>query len=69
MVAWAPGRRGPLPRGANRDDIESAYPGWQVVAEESVDISAAPFYRLTPKAHPRLYLLRRIGSPTNGGAE
>jgi SAM-dependent methyltransferase len=60
MVAWAPARRGPLPRGASRDDIEAAYRGWRVIDEEAVDISRAPFYRLTPRADPRLYRLRRI---------
>jgi SAM-dependent methyltransferase len=59
MVAWAPGRRGPLPRGASRDDIEAAYPEWRVIDEEPVDISGARFYRLTPSADPRLYRLRR----------
>ena len=46
MVAWAPARRGPLPRGASRADIEAAYPKWKVVEEEPFDVSAAPFYRL-----------------------
>jgi SAM-dependent methyltransferase len=59
MVAWAPGRRGPLPRGASRGDIEAAYPGWTVIHEEAVDISGAPFYRIVPKANTRFYRLRR----------
>jgi SAM-dependent methyltransferase len=60
MVAWAPGRRGPLPRGASRDDIEAAYPEWRVIDEESVDISGARFYRLVPGADTRFYRLRRV---------
>lgn len=59
MVAWAPGRRGPLPRGASRADIEAAYPAWDVIDEEPVDVSGASFYRHMPKADPRLYTLRR----------
>jgi SAM-dependent methyltransferase len=59
MVAWAPGRRGPLPRGASRGDIETAYRGWSVVEEEAFDLSDAPFYRLVGSADPRLYRLRR----------
>jgi SAM-dependent methyltransferase len=59
MVAWAPGRRGPLPRGASRADIQAAYPAWDVVDEESVDVSGASFYRHMRKADPRLYRLRR----------
>jgi SAM-dependent methyltransferase len=58
MVSWAPGRRGPLPRGASRADIEAAYPAWRVVDEEPVDISAALFYRFVRKADTRLYRLR-----------
>jgi SAM-dependent methyltransferase len=59
MVAWAPGRRGPLPRGASRDQIEAAYPTWTVVDEVSVDISGALFYRYLPKIDTRIYRLRR----------
>jgi hypothetical protein len=59
MMAWAPGRRGPLPRGASRADIEAAYPKWKVVDEEAFDVPAAPFYRFMKKAHPRFYRLRR----------
>lgn len=30
LVAWEPRRRGPLPRGASREQIEAAFPGWHV---------------------------------------
>lgn len=56
-MAWAPGRRGPLPRGASRGDIEAAYPAWKVVDEEAVDTSGGPGY--VRRADPRLYRLRR----------
>jgi SAM-dependent methyltransferase len=59
MVAWAPGRRGPMPRGASRAQIEAAYPAWDVIGEEAFDVTAAPFYRHFKKADPRLYRLRR----------
>lgn len=59
MAAWARGRRGPMPRGASRGDIETAYRGWSVVEEEAFDITDAPFYRFFPNADPRLYRLRR----------
>lgn len=59
MMAWAPGHRGPLPRGASRGDIEAAYSIWEVVDEEAFDLSGAPFYRLVPNADPRFYRLRR----------
>ena len=59
MVAWAPRRRGPLPRGASRADIEAAYPAWSVIDEEAIDLSALPFYRYIRNADTRLYRLRR----------
>lgn len=59
MMAWAPGHRGPLPRGASRCDIEAAYPEWKVTHEEAFDVSGAPFYRLVRNADPRFYRLRR----------
>ena len=56
-LAWAPGRRGPLPRGASRADIQAAYPAWKVVDEEAlVDEPRAPRY--VRKADPRFYRLR-----------
>jgi SAM-dependent methyltransferase len=60
MTAWAPGRRGPLPRGASRGDIEAAYPEWTVIDEEPFDVVAgARFYKQMRKADPRIYRLRR----------
>jgi SAM-dependent methyltransferase len=59
MLAWAPGRRGPLPRGASRLDIEAAYPAWKVIDEDGLDPSGAPLYRFVKKAEPRFYWLRR----------
>ncbi len=58
MMAWAPRRRGPLPRGASRGDIEAAYAGWTVIDEQPFDISAAPFFRHV-KPDGRFYRLRR----------
>lgn len=56
MLAWSPGRRGPLPRGASRKQIEAAYPTWEVIDEEPFDIDGAPRYMR--KAAPRFYRLR-----------
>ena len=30
LIAWAPRRRGPLPRGVSRREIEADFPGWDV---------------------------------------
>jgi SAM-dependent methyltransferase len=57
MLAWAPARRRLLPRGANRGDIEAAYPAWKVIDEDAlVDEPRAPKY--VRKADPRFYRLQ-----------
>jgi len=57
MTAMAPGRRGPLPRGASRGDIEAAYPAWKVADEVPADVSGAPGW--VRRADLRFYRLRR----------
>ncbi len=57
MIAWAPGRRGPLPRGASRADIEAAFPRWAVIAEDAIPASALP--KPLRSVRPRFYRLRR----------
>ena len=39
MLAWAPAPRGPLPRGTSRQDIQAAFPAWQVIDEEVANVS------------------------------
>lgn len=57
IYAAAPGRRGPLPRGTSREEIEAAYLEWKVIDEDPFDLSGAP----APLRHarPRWYRLRR----------
>jgi len=57
MYAFSPGRRGPLPRGISREEIEQAYDGWTICDEEAFDLTRAP--RFVRKAHPSFYRLRR----------
>jgi ubiquinone/menaquinone biosynthesis C-methylase UbiE len=57
MTAMAPGRRGPLPRGASRGDIEGAYSAWTVTDEVPADVSGAPGW--VRRADLRFYRLRR----------
>jgi SAM-dependent methyltransferase len=57
MYAFSPGRRGPLPRGISREEIERAYEGWMITHEEAFDLTRAP--RFVQKAHPHFYCLRR----------
>lgn len=56
MYAFSPGRRGPLPRGISREEIEQAYRGWTITDEEAFELAGAP--RFVQKAHPRFYCLR-----------
>ncbi len=37
LMAWTPGRRGPLPRGASREDIQTAFPEWTLIDDEAMD--------------------------------
>jgi SAM-dependent methyltransferase len=55
LLAWNPGRRGPLPRGVTRGDIEAAFPGWEVTDEGE---SGFPVPRPL-KADEHWYRLRR----------
>jgi hypothetical protein len=55
---FAPRRRGPLPRGASRTDIERALPGWQVADVEVANTDPDPIARLF-KFDERFYRLRR----------
>ena len=57
MLAWAPGRRGPLPRGASRIDIEKAFSSWTIIDEVAFDVSGLP--PLLRKVEPICYRLRR----------
>ena len=57
MYAFSPGRRGPLPRGISRQEIEQSYDGWTITREEAFDLNGAP--RFVQKAQPRFYCLRR----------
>ena len=58
MLVWAPGKRGPLPPGADPRDIEMAFPNWMIVADESfADQASLPFW--LKGANPHFYRLRR----------
>ncbi len=56
MYASSPGRRGPLPRGLSREEIEDAYAGWTVTAEEPFDLTGYP--AAFKKTEPRWLRLR-----------
>lgn len=58
LDCFAPRRRGPLPRGASQDDIEAAFPGWEVTDVEVADTEPDAFARLFA-FDERFYRLRR----------
>ncbi|NAZ74042.1 methyltransferase domain-containing protein [Kineococcus sp. T13] len=57
VLAFRPGRRGPLPRGADRADLAAAYPGWDLLEDAVADVSGLPL--LLRGSAPHWYRLRR----------
>jgi hypothetical protein len=58
LDCFAPRRRGPLPRGAGRAEIERSFPAWEITDVEAADTEPDPIARLF-KFDERFYLLRR----------
>ncbi len=58
LDCFAPRRRGPLPRGASRADVERAFPGWEITDIEVADTEPDPIARLL-RFDERFYRLRR----------
>lgn len=58
LDCFTPRRRGPLPHGASRADVEAAFPGWDVTDVEVADSEPDPLARLF-KFDERFYRLRR----------
>jgi SAM-dependent methyltransferase len=56
---FAPRRRGPLPRGASRADLERGFPGWEITDVEVADSEPDPIARLF-KFDEHFYRLRPI---------
>lgn len=61
LDCFVPRRRGPLPRGASRADVERAFPGWEITDVEVADTEPDPIARLF-KFEESFYRLRREGS-------
>lgn len=64
MLAWAPRRRGPLPHGADRADLEAAFPGWEITDEGPTGFHAPKPVQLLMRPDERWYRLKRGQSPT-----
>lgn len=58
LDCFAPGRRGPLPRGASRADVERSFPSWEVTAVEVADAKPDALARLF-RFDERFFRLRR----------
>jgi SAM-dependent methyltransferase len=61
LDCFAPRRRGPLPRGASRADVERSFPDWEITDVEVADTEPDPIARLF-KFDEHFYRLRRVGS-------
>ncbi|MGE5292094.1 MAG: class I SAM-dependent methyltransferase [Micromonosporaceae bacterium] len=56
MLAFSPGRRGPLPPGASREEIETAFCDWRILADEPADTGGMP--RTLQGTAPQWYRLK-----------
>jgi SAM-dependent methyltransferase len=59
MLAWDPRRRGPLPRGADKNRVEAAFRDWVVTDEGPTGFSAPPPVELLLRPHERWYRISR----------
>lgn len=67
LDVFAPGRRGPLPRGAAREEVEAAFPEWTITDVEVADTEPDAIAKLL-RFDERFYRLRRAGlSPHDVG--
>lgn len=57
MLAWVPGRRGPIPAGMSPEDIERAYAGWKI--RETVPLDATGLPKPLRKVGPKIYSLEK----------
>jgi SAM-dependent methyltransferase len=65
MYATAPGRRGPLPNGMSRADVEETYPGWEVTDEANFELAGLP--GSFKRARPRWYRLAASAASSGSG--
>jgi SAM-dependent methyltransferase len=58
LDCFAPRRRGPLPRGCTKDDVEAAFPAWRITDVIDADTDPDPIARLF-RFNEVFYRLRR----------
>jgi SAM-dependent methyltransferase len=61
MFAFGPGRRGPLPRGVDREEIVATFTGWELSDDEAADTAGMP--GPLKNSEPRWYRLTRGSAP------
>jgi SAM-dependent methyltransferase len=59
LLAWSPQRRGPLPRGVSDDEIQTAFPDWNVTDVGPTHFEAPEPVELLMRPNERWYRLRR----------
>jgi hypothetical protein len=59
MLVWEPKRRGPLPRGASRGEVEACFPEWRVTDVEPSHFEAHKPIEVLMKPDEQWYRLRR----------
>jgi SAM-dependent methyltransferase len=59
LLVWEPKRRGSLPRGASRSEVEDAFPGWKVTDVEPSGFQAPKPIEVLLKPDEHWYRLRR----------
>lgn len=57
ILAWTPGSRGPLPRGASRQDLEDAFAGWTITDVQPFDATGLP--KPLRNVQPQMHRFRR----------
>jgi SAM-dependent methyltransferase len=57
LLAFSPARRGPLPAGASREQLQATFAGWEILTDQPADASGMP--RPLQSSAPRWYRLRR----------
>jgi SAM-dependent methyltransferase len=58
LLAFGPGRRGLLPRGADEADVAGAFPGWKVVDVDAADTTGMP--KPLKSSAPQWFRLQRV---------
>lgn len=64
LLAWEPQRRGPLPRGVSVDEIQAAFPDWNVTDAGPTHFEAPKPVEVLMNPNERWYRLRR--DPSTG---